>query len=400
MLGDEKFVSNLFRFEENLRNTTSKLQGYRKGKIDVKLYELAKEGYYDSKIFKKAKNVLNKVKKSLCNNFRNFDNFRIHGFEKEGKILCEWLDYLESEINVKCSEGYPFTYCYKFNAQPYKKFISELREKGLNCGFIEKDENEVSFVKVLDSFTNCLHTLAIKMSENVNIAKDLEDETGGICRVISFGDKRDKAVTLCKIFADNVMKNNDSYYSTDKNNQEGVIIGNKVEFKIGCGVGHASRINLDDNSFEYYDFYEARLDAVKEALERLGLSCEKGINHIVCKEVDFEKAKKIARLLAFLPSLDIYMKNAVYSYVNKHIEPCIDECIDRYKDKLKKECEKEGLSHILDACMRDKCWRICESSLSKEGSEKIKKISVEALEKVIKDENITYKEVITENLAL
>ena len=402
MLGDEEFVSELLKLDEDLRNITTKLQGYRDGKIDISLYELAREGYYDAKVFRKAKKMLDKVKEKVCYNLKGLKTFDAHGFKDENEILCRYLNFLRSEIDVKCYESYPFIYCDKFNAQIYKDLIRELREKGTKCGFIREDEEKVSFIKALDSFTNCLHTIMLKMAENVNIAKDLEDETSGICKVVRFGDKKDETVTLCKIFAKNVLKNTDTYYPVDRNRQEGFIMGNAVSFKVGGEAIHTSKIDLDKKTFIYYDFYDERIDAVKKVLEEeLGLSCDKiqddphlPYSYLLCKDVDFEKAKKIARFLAFLPSFDQYIKRAIYKCASKLITPCIDECIEKNRDRLIEECKKKGLYHLLEEYMRDICWRECMPTVEAEATKKVREISVEALKYVIKNEDARYEDIL------
>ena len=386
-------IVKLFDFEKRLGEISAGLQGLERDKLDVDKYELAKKGYYDLRVFREGEEILKEIKNYLDENLRIFDEYN---YSYEVNILDSWVSYLKGEIDIKCVNRYPFKYCDAFDGKSYRRFIELLNKAGIKCGFIEEGEREVSFVKVLESFRNCLHTLAIEMSKTIGESKELEEETKGVCRVVRLGDKKDEAIEICKTFAENVAKNIEYYDYRDAGEQRGVIYGDEVQFKIGGAVGHASILNLKEGEFRYEDHHEVRLHAVRKVLEDMGLSCSVNSGTLVCKGVDFEKGKKIAKLLAYLPSLDIYIDEIVQDYVDGLKEVCVEKCVKKYGDELKKKCEEEGYTGpFVDVCIRERCSDvICAQELTEEAEGELKIISAEALEGAVEEKDWSYLDVV------
>ncbi|HIP90454.1 MAG TPA: hypothetical protein EYH22_02785 [Candidatus Nanopusillus sp.] len=390
---DFNAVLKLFEFEKELGDVSASLQGLERGTLNINKYKLAREGYYDIKVFRRGEEIIKEIKKHLDSNKFTYIEY---GYDYEVDIIYSWLSYLESEIDLRCVNSYPFKRCDVFNARKYRDFIEDLEKAGIKCGFIEEDEKTVSFVKVLESFRNCLHTLGIEMSKVIGASKELEDITMGICRVVRLGDKKDEAMEICKTFAENVIKNTEYYDYHDRDVQTGIIYGDEVQFKIGGAASHASILNLKKGEFRYEDHHDIRLYAVREVLENMGLSCWFSGRSLVCEGVDFEKGKKIAKLLAYLPSLDIYIDEIVQDYVDGLMEVCVEKCVEKYGNELKKECEEEGYTGpFVDVCIRERCSEdICAQELMEEAESELKIISAAALEGAVEEKDWSYLDVV------
>jgi len=385
-------VRTLLKAEETLRELNSRLQGITERGLDKETYELSKQGYYDLRTFRQILEELERTELYLD------DVESEYGVYEEGNILESWAEDIRSASNVFCYRQYPWMVCDLFPARTFKHHQDALRERGITCGFIQEDEDRVSFVKAVDSFTNCLHTLALEIAKKIEQASEIKEETGGICTVVELPESN-VPVEVCRTYAEWVHENMDDYYhSGDRGKQEGYIYRSKVQFRIGGAPGHTAELDLEDMEFRYYDHNGYRSRALRAAIEdEMGLSCEGWGTDFTCKLRSERDAIEIARLLAFVPSIDIAIEDSAAGLKSECIHNCYDECYydgeeieEECKDTCEAECEEEEdremcMEYCVKACKERACWNDCESECEEETYD-VEECAYEGFKAVIRGE--------------
>jgi len=393
--------ADILEQEETFRTLYSELQGFTHGEINKEVYELAKAGYYDLRKFRELLEELQETKELLEE--VKYEYSRYDRISDATDTLLEWLDEIKREVDVFCARRYPYMICKEFPTKEHIEFQNEMRSYGFTCGLITEGESEASFVRVIDSFTNCLHTLGLKLAEFEEKSEELEEETNGICRLIQ-EPENPILVEACRTFAHYVENNKHGYIHADIDKQRGYIYRNKIQFDVGGQAGHRAEIDLEDGVFRYYDPHDIRPYVIISAIESvLGLSCEHGYgDEFVCKGVREEHVEDLARLLAFVPSIDIHLNETVCNLKYECIDDCREECFEENEDcknmcneVCEDECEdykdneeeyEECMSDCYDDCMDRCCYDFCYDDCKYQAEEEVEENAIRAYELLLEGE--------------
>jgi len=388
-------AADILAREEELRTLYSELQGITPYGVDKDVYELSRMGYYDLRKFNELVDMLDATELMLIDTKYDYDYDRV----SEGSdVLLDWLYELIKQPEIFCARRYPYMICEEMPTGKYIELQNKMREIGINCGLLTEDEREASFVRIVDSFTNCLHSLGLELAEYESKFEELTQETNEVCSLVE-EPKSEALIEACKVFAHYVEENEECYHSMDRRHQKGYIYENKIQFDIGGQVGHKAEIDLSKGVFRYYEPDRKRGRAVTTAIENeLGLVCEQVYyDEYVCRDVTEDKVVELARLLAFIPSLDIYMDAAVTQYKHDVCEPeCEDECVTEgeYHDtcveicedscKIDSEEDEECMSECVLDCVHRACRDDCERYCDESAEDEILNRTVDTLEEVLR----------------
>lgn len=372
-------IEEYFETEERLRMLNSEIQGVRSGKVERDVYELAREGYYN---FWKFRNLIETVE-----NAEHILDEVYHLPEDESRpieiyrpaiwSLIEWAEYIENWSDIACRREDGFAKCEEIPTRKFYELQERIRLDGIQCGFLSPDEERASILKVVDSFTNCYHTLGFKLAEIVSVEEELE-ETEGRCTIVSLPEDeetKELAIKACKTYIKSVGYNEYHYSGMDKGCQKGYIFSDKLQFNLGCAEGHAAEIDLEDREFRYYDHDFIRAYAIVDALNRVGFNCTPGL-YITCSlpEGDFEHyVLMLADFLAYIPSLDIHANDVLLGYTGVD-EDCYSECVDEStgegtycydicEDDCKADAEEEQCRNCVYGCAHEVCVEDCERTI-------------------------------------
>ncbi|MHC1625106.1 MAG: hypothetical protein ACXQS2_03830 [Methermicoccaceae archaeon] len=335
--------AEILELEEELRNLNSELQGITPRGIDQETYQLSREGYYNIRTFRKLIETLDDAEDLLDDVYFEYDE--VDAIRRASDTLIDWLSEIKKNVNVFCDRKYPHVICDEFPTWKFKKFQEKVRDEGITCGLIGEDEDEASFIRVVDSFTNCLHSLGLELAKLNELSSELASKTGGICIPVDTSPN-EVLIEACEKFAEYVDENSGCYKSFDVGRQKGYVFRDKIQFEIGGQEGHRAEIDLREGVFRYYDEVDLRANTLAKVLsEAFGLECRGGgYNEYICTGVKEEHVPEIARLLAFIPSLDLYMRDYVEDYIERHLPECERECVEsntEYLESCRKSCERD-----------------------------------------------------------
>ena len=398
-------VKHFLELEEKLRTLNSEIQGFEAGKINKDVYELAKQGYYN---FWKFRDLMRTVDDARVELYDVDEHEDYVGFKPIIHPLIDWSEDLLKWKEVACRREGAFYKCEEVPAHPFYAHQGEIRSAGITCGFISPDEEKISMLKAVDSFTNCLHSFAVDAAKAFKDKDELEEETAGICKIIGYpSDPKTREILFkaCKTFAKWVDENEWWYSSADTDEQEGLIFPNKIQFTIGGYVGHKSEIDLKDMEFLYYDHHYARAEATKYALERgLNLECS-GTLELSCKLKSPEDAIEIARFLTFLPSMDIHLNEIAHDIASERSEMCEVEChadpedyidYDSCVEDCEISCDEDEAckEECIDSCVINQCADVCGRRTLEDTKEKLSENLRELYYKAITDKSMDYGDIL------
>jgi len=380
--------------EERFRELYSELQGITPEGINQDIYELSREGYYDLRKFRELVEELKDTERLLMD--VKIEYSRNEPIINTADILLDWLDELERQIDIFCARHYPYMICKEFPTDAYLDFQDEIREEGIMCGLLTREDVSASFVRVVDSFTNCLHSLGLKIAEIQSKSEELEKQTHGVCVLIE-EPENPLLIEACRTFADYVDYNKGSYAMMDIGKQKGYIYRDKIQFDVGGQAGHRAEIDLRDKTFRYFDPHSIRPYAVTYAIEEvLGMECESYYDEYTCKPIrNDDQVLELARLLAFIPSVDIWLNDMIGDYKWDHCMPecrsdceaegyCLDDCDSVCSEDCRgeenyEECYEECMSDCVDRCCYDYCNDPCEEDARDAVSDRASDAFVEIL---------------------
>ena len=323
-------VEKLLECEDSLRRIESKLRGFSEGGIDKEIFEKSKRGYYKKELFRKLKEEIyysGHILKDVCN---KLNRLGLQNLTEVAENLKGWATTLLSFLSLCKEEVDGFIKCQEIPAKSfYLKFQKRISEKIGGCGFLTEQDETATPILVADSFTNCLHEFALKLSQ---LAKKPEELKETLCsgEIKDLPDEmKELVISFCKAFTEGVEFNKSVYHPSDEGKQFAVVDRNKIHVSIG-GVGvHHTKIDLREGEIVYHDHHSERVNILKNVLESFeDFYCREGTDEIgyvlTCRfERRPENLKRIGKVLSVMPSLDLYwdeFKEDVKSRIEKEIE--------------------------------------------------------------------------------
>jgi len=204
------------------------------------------------------------------------------------------------------------------------------RLAGKRCTWLLGVKEPYTLSAAINDLTSCFHRL---MEEVRKVTGRYETEGGCLFEA----DANPVLKEACKAFDKVEFDLFDMGLTSE--NDHGAVSGfardGILELRVGSAPGHASRIDLNRGTLEYYDTDEAVNKAMKEILEEIGLRCEAWEGGVTCKGVTRDNATKAATLLAASTSMDLRLEDPE-SWWGENLENMPEECRN-IKDSIKRE---------------------------------------------------------------
>jgi hypothetical protein len=128
----------------------------------------------------------------------------------------------------------------------------------------------------------------------------------------------EKLIEACRRWKNTAEKLNELglYATEDYPVLEGRIIGKELQLRVGSAAGHATHIDIEKGTLEYYDQDVPVNEAMHDYLEKYaGLDCEVHSNGVSCKNVNIDNVVKATVVLAFATSKDFRINNPSQYYL-------------------------------------------------------------------------------------
>jgi len=217
-------------------------------------------------------------------------------------------------------------------SKSYFKAMDEAYERatGKRCTWLLGVKEPYTLSAAINDLTSCFHRL---MEEVRKITGKYEIEGGCLFEA----DVDPVLKEACKTFdkAEFGLFDMGLLSENDHGAVSGFARDGILELRVGSAPGHASRIDLNRGTLEYYDTDEAVNKAMKEILEEIGLRCEAWEGGVTCKGVTRDNATKAATLLAASTSMDLRLEDPE-SWWGENLENMPEECRN-IKDSIKRE---------------------------------------------------------------
>jgi len=167
-----------------------------------------------------------------------------------------------------------------------------------------------SVAEVINSLSSCIHRVADFLAETKAVSKR--------CNVSEKSNPNNALVEACKAWDELVDKLNELrlYAPEDVIPLQGIIVDDELMMRVGSAAGHATHIDLEKGTLEYYDRDENVNIAMQNYFERYaGLDCVTSANGVNCKGVNKDNVKKVTKILAFATSKDFRLDNPESYYL-------------------------------------------------------------------------------------
>jgi len=336
----------------------SRLQGVVDSRIDEEILEKSRKGIYDKYTLNNILEKFRYIKDKLETRGPGLTTVNPFWAHVSVNILPELIRDVSALYRDYCRPLDGEVKCYKISTT---RIFTEDFEKiweniGRKCGYMSTQGTDVSLLQYMNDVADCIHQFGEEL------IKAGASEKHGKC---FFGkDASEDLKNLCLEWNDIIDKYSKVYAIEDWSPLVGFITDNIGSFRVGSAGLHATKIDLNKNTLQYFDADSDVTRIIMGLIEKAGGRCEEETDGAICN-ITSETVDKLAPILASATSLDLKLMGIEDQITSFHpeISPLEDEIYEAMPKAVLDACgdyvlEKKIPIHI---CITDRFTDVSKS---------------------------------------